>query len=274
MLPMTRRAARGKASREEPVAAAATFMQMLREDHGRLSRVLREIDALASQLQATPGAARPVLAEALHYLLAYQHSIHHRREDELFARVRAREPRLYRNLRRLVQEHRVGQDQAQWLARALSRATLLELRGNTGRRLAKQLRDYVHGARDHMRREEVVFYAGSERVLQTSDWTALLAGSSARDPAADARRFADRYPRLAKRVSLAQREVTITRETSFQTGLRTRGEQLVERAATLLHRTIDVAHAAARAALRSPTGRDRSRDAVGGIRKPRSPRSR
>ena len=42
-----------------------------------VSRVLREIDVQRSLLQTAPGAARPVLAEALRYLLVYQHSIHH-----------------------------------------------------------------------------------------------------------------------------------------------------------------------------------------------------
>jgi hemerythrin-like domain-containing protein len=268
---VTRRSAPRKASRNERSAPGATFMQMLREDHARLSRVLREIDAQASQLQSSPGAARPVLAEALHYLLAYQHSIHHRREDELFARVRAREPHLYGNMRRLVQEHRDGHDQAERIAGALSRATLLQLRGRTGRQLARQLHDYIQHARDHMRREEIVFYAGSERVLRKSDWTALLARSTARDPAADPRHFAARYPRLAQRMSLPHREITGVSESSVGAGLRLRGEEAVERAATLLHRAIDLAQAAARAALRTCAGQARVRDPVGGKRKRRRP---
>ncbi len=239
-------------------------MQTLREDHARLSRVLRVIDAEAAQLQSRPGAARPVLAEALHYLLAYQHTIHHRREDELFARVRAREPHLYWNMRRLVQEHRAGQDQAERLAGALSRATLLQLRGRTGRQLARQLHDYVQHARDHMRREEIVFYAGSERVLRKSDWTALIARSVARDPAGNPRHFASRYPRLAHRMSLSQREMTSVRETSLRSGLRIRAEALVECAATVLHRAIDAVQAIAGVALRTCAGRSgvRAKDPV------------
>lgn len=252
---MTRRTVRKSAPRDNRVAAAGTYMQVLREDHARLSRVLREIDAQALQLQSVPGAVRPVLAEALHYLLAYQHSIHHRREDELFARVRQRQPRLYQNMRQLIREHRDGQARAERLAGELSRATLLQLRGSTGQHLARQLRDYVQHARDHMRREEVVFYAGSERVLRTPDWAALLADSAARDPAADPRHFAARYPRLAECLSRQQREMTGTGQSSVRAGLLIRGEQVVERAATLLHRAIDFARAVARAALRTSAGR-------------------
>ena len=157
--------------------AADRFMRLLRDDHAGLSRVLREIDAQQSMLRSSPETARPVLGEAMRYLLVYQHSVHHPREDRLFARIRGREPGLYRNMRSLVREHRTGQQQAEALAGELSRATLAQLRGRTGERLAKQLQAYVRHTRAHMRREEAVFYTGSERVLRASDWAALMEGA-------------------------------------------------------------------------------------------------
>jgi hemerythrin-like domain-containing protein len=236
----SRKPARKPGSRARRDAAAARYMQLLREDHAGLSRVLREIDAQQSVLQSMPGAARPVLAEAMRYLLVYQHSIHHAREDQLFARVRAREPRLYRNMHRLVQEHRVGQEVAERLAGELSRTTLAQLQGKAGQRLARQLHQYVQKTRDHMRREEAVFYISSERVLRASDWAALLAGPMARDPASDPQRFAERYPRLAERLSRPWRDVTGPGDASSGTDLRARAEQLVERCAALLHEALDV----------------------------------
>jgi hemerythrin-like domain-containing protein len=228
-------------ARRDAAAAAADFMMLLREDHAGLSRVLREIDAQRSLLRAAPGAARPVLAEALRYLLVYQHSIHHPREDQLFARVRAREPRLYSNMRRLVHEHRVGHEVAERLAGELSRATLTQLQGRVGERFANQLHQYVQKTRDHMRREEAVFYTGSERVLRASDWTALMAGPTPRDPARDPQRFAARYPRLAEQMSRPQRQVTVSGETATSGYLRTSVEQFVDRWAALLHEALDLA---------------------------------
>ena len=238
---LSRKPSRKPGHRAHRDAAAAGFMQLLREDHSGLSRVLREIDVQRSLLQAAPGAARPVLAEALRYLLVYQHSIHHPREDQLFARVRAREPRLYDNMRRLVHEHRVGHEVAERLAGELSRATLAQLQGRVGDRLAKQLHQYVQKTRDHMRREEAVFYTGSERVLRASDWTALMAGPMPRDPARDPQRFAARYPRLAEQMSRPQRHVTVSGETATGGCLRTGVEQFVDRWAALLHEALDLA---------------------------------
>lgn len=248
---MNRRTNLKSQPRQTRAAAAERYMRILREDHAGLSRVLREIDAQQSSLQSTPGSARPVLAEALHYLLAYQHSIHHPREDRLFARVRAREPRLYANMDRLVREHRIGQEVAARLARELSRATLSQLQGATGRLLASRLHRYVQRTRDHMRREEAVFYTGSERVLRASDWKALLSGPMPRDPVSEPQRFAARFPRLAERISRPERTVTGPREAATSADLAVQLERAVESCAALLHEAIDAAQRVARASVRS-----------------------
>ena len=229
-------------SRARAGNSAATFMGLLRDDHAGLSRVLREVDAQQSMLQSSPETARPVLAEAMRYLLVYQHSVHHPREDRLFARIRAREPQLYRNMDRLVREHRVGQQRAETLAGEISRTTMAQLRGRAGQRLAKQLQLYVRHTREHMRREEAVFYTGSERVLRASDWAALMDGASQRDPALDLNRLATRYPRLAARLAEPERSVTGPGESDEHgRGLVHLVERMVEAWARLAHETIDCA---------------------------------
>jgi hemerythrin-like domain-containing protein len=224
--------------------AAERFMRLLREDHAGLSRVLREIDAQQTMLQSSPESARPVLKEAMRYLLVYQHSVHHPREDRLFARIRLREPGLHRNMSRLVHEHRSGQQRTEQLARELSRATPDQLRGSTGLRLANQLQLYVRHTRAHIRREEAVFYTGSERVLRASDWAILMDGTDQKDPAGDVVRLSARYPRLAARLSQPERYVTGPGETMERgRSLKHRVEWAIERCAALAHETIDVARA-------------------------------
>lgn len=228
-------------SRSSTSDAAEWFMRLLRDDHAGLSRVLREIDAQQSSLQSSPETARPVLGEAMRYLLVYQHSLHHPREDRLFARIRGREPGLYRNMSSLVREHRTGQQQAEALAGELSRATLAQLRGRTGERLAKQLQAYVRHTRAHMRREETVFYAGSERVLRASDWAVLMEGAEQRDPAGDLARLAARYPRLAARLSQPERQGSGAGETRGRTcdGAQHFLERIVETYGMLAQETIE-----------------------------------
>jgi hemerythrin-like domain-containing protein len=240
---MSRRTA-GKGKARARADAAESFMRLLREDHAGLSRVLREVDAQQTMLQSSPESARPVLNEAMRYLLVYQHSVHHPREDRLFARIRAREPGLYRNMSRLVREHRSGQQRTEQLAGELSRATPAQLRGKTGLRLANQLQQYVRHTRAHMRREEAVFYAGCERVLRASDWVVLMDGTEQKDPAGDLSRLAARYPNLAARLSQAERHVTGPGETiERDRTLKHRVEWVIERCAGLAHEALDVAKA-------------------------------
>jgi hemerythrin-like domain-containing protein len=229
----------GRARAED---AAAIFMAQLRDDHAGLSRVLREVDAQQSRLQTSPESARPVIAEALRYLLIYQHSVHHPREDRLFARIRAREPGLYRNMERLVREHRIGQQRAEALAGEVSRTTMAQLRGRAGLRLAKQLQHYVAHTREHMKREEAVFYTGSERVLRASDWAALMEGAGQRDPALDLDRLAARYPRLAARLADPERNVTgLGESVGREKSVRHLAEHVIEACASLAHRSLDLA---------------------------------
>lgn len=239
------RANAGAAKRERARDSADTFMRLLREDHAGLSLVLREIDAQQTALMSAPATARPVLLEAMRYLLVYQHSVHHPREDRFFARIREREPLLYRNMAQLVREHRVGQERAESLARELARATPDELRGKVGARLSRQLQDYVRHTRNHMRREETVFYTGSARVLRASDWTALTAGPMPHDPAGDLHRLSARYPRLAARLGQAERAVTDHGEHEShpqdRPGIRQRAELVAELCGEVLHDTAELA---------------------------------
>jgi hemerythrin-like domain-containing protein len=182
-------------------------MQRLRADHAGLSRVLREIDRHQSLLRTEPEYAQPLLVEAMRYLLQYQHAFHHPREDRLFVRIRAHAPRLLREMQRLIREHRVGQRRAEDLAAELGRATPQQLRGRKGVQLARLLQSYVRHTRDHMRREEVVFYARSESVLERSDWNALSVADEPADPMSDLRKLAAEYPLLAARLTQPVREI-------------------------------------------------------------------
>jgi hypothetical protein len=71
------------------------------------------------------------------------------------------------------------------------------VRGSHGVRLARRLADYVAHTRDHMRSEEAVFYAHSERVLTDADWAMLLSESTPDDPMGNQAQLAKEYPHLA-----------------------------------------------------------------------------
>lgn len=182
-------------SRPEPGHA---YMLALRRDHAGLSRVLREIDAQAGRLTHEPERARPVLVEAMSYLLRYHHAFHHPREDRLFARIRERDAALDETLEGLSDEHVSGEREAGRLARDLAAASIRSLRGRNGRRLAGRVNDYVRHTRAHMRNEEAVFYARAEDALSPEDWAEVIAADHGpQDPIADLVEMGGRYPNLA-----------------------------------------------------------------------------
>jgi len=192
----------------------ADFMQALRRDHAGLSRVLREIDTQAARLADEPARSRPVLIDALRYLLRYHHAFHHPREDRLFGRIRSRDAALDETLKSLSDEHEMGERQAGELAGALERTTLRGLRGRPGLRLAEQIVAYVRHTRIHMRNEEAVFYVRAERVLDQQDWTDVIAADDgSQDPITDLACMSEDYPHLAEKLGLAVHHLGLVERT-------------------------------------------------------------
>lgn len=102
------------------------------------------------------------------------------------------------------------------------------------------LADYVRHTREHMRREEAVFYSGAERVLTATDWSALAGGPPSRDPAGDLHRLGARYPRLAARLAAPERLVAGARAPA-RDALRLAVEHLAEACGTAWRETADFA---------------------------------
>ncbi|MCH8479050.1 MAG: hemerythrin domain-containing protein [Wenzhouxiangella sp.] len=186
--------------------AGAFYMSSLRRDHAGLSRVLRLIDALAERLLDDAEQARPILLDALRYLLEYHHTHHHPREDRLFARIRARQPAVAETLDRIGHEHESGEQEIARLHADLSAGDARRLAGKHGARLAKRISDYVQHARIHMRDEEVVFYARAEDVLTEADWRDIIEPDGPQDPLASPPELAELYPWLAEQLTLVSGE--------------------------------------------------------------------
>lgn len=196
------------------VDSGADFMLALRRDHAGLSRVLREIDTQAARLVREPSRARPVLVDALRYLLRYHHAFHHPREDRLFARIRARDAALNETLQDLSHEHETGEQQAEDLAEDLACSKTRKLRGKGGSRLAARIQDYVRHTRIHMRNEEAVFYRRAESVLDKEDWEAVIGADDGRqDPMVDLALMSHDYPHLAEQLGVPVRHLGLVERT-------------------------------------------------------------
>lgn len=227
-------------------AAAAAFMQALRQDHAGLSRMLRAVDGLADRLATEPEATQPVLIEAFDYLLGYQHGYHHPREDRLFERISDKRPELAEQLDHLAEEHETGEAETSRLSQDLGAASPDELRGRAGERMAARIRDYVRHARLHMRNEEQVFYARAEEVLGRSDWTEIVGDGGAQDPMADLESLAEDYPALAAHFGIPVQHIGPAREPGDVGTLHRRALELTDLYGGLLHEGFDLTRRNAR----------------------------
>jgi len=179
------------------------YMLALRRDHAGLSRMLREIDIQAGRLSHEPEPARSLLVEAMRYLLRYHHAFHHPREDRLFARIRARDAALDQTLIGLSEEHESGEAAAERLAADLEAASIRQLRGRPGARLAERVNEYVGHTRTHMRHEEAVFYARAEAVLSAEDWREVIESDHGpQDPITNLAQMGQLYPALAAQLGV------------------------------------------------------------------------
>ncbi|MBS0393743.1 MAG: hemerythrin domain-containing protein [Proteobacteria bacterium] len=234
-------------------------MARLRLEHAHLSRVLREIEVQRARLGRDP-AAVAVLAEALAYLVDYQHVHHHPREDALYQRLIVTRADLAGELGALEREHAGGARQARRLAHSIAGLHSAGTPERPAARLSRDLQRYVDETRDHMRREErVVFHGDVEHWLAEEEWRALTACLPPDDPLADANELRRRYPHLAAALAEPVREVlTRSREmvgdphARSLSALREGAADLVDAYGELLHEGFDLARANAVALWSAP----------------------
>lgn len=172
-----------------------------------MSRVLSVLSGQSGALRQQPRTALPVLREALHYVVGYQDRWHHPREELMYARLAARDPRLRLPLERLRRDHRQSLRAGTRLRDALGRIT----EAASPRRfaaLARTIDHFADATREHIAREEQLMYSKAASVLRSEDWSTLKRDSP--PPAPMMRALAGRgspYPALAAHFASPARQV-------------------------------------------------------------------
>lgn len=165
----------------------AEIMDVLREDHRTMTRLL---DKLEEQIAPLGGAAEPdfdLLNEAVSYCLTYPDLYHHPKEDQVYRRL----------VEKGVSPDQVGDLEAahkdlSGLTHRLAR--MLKTGADTDRahrnKLAGLLESFVKSYRLHLEAEDKIFFPLAEGKLTPVDWAALDAEMARRpDPL-----FGDRAP--------------------------------------------------------------------------------
>ncbi|HZM34018.1 MAG TPA: hemerythrin domain-containing protein [Burkholderiales bacterium] len=141
------------------------------EEHAYFRRLL---GLLRKELDVFHGGERPnyeLMVEVVSYLRDYGDQVHHRREDEAFARLASRVPELELPLVRLQQEHRVIAHAGETLLERIN--AILEGAIVPREEVEMILATYLVYYDSHIAREEDSVLPRAERALGEEDWRAV-----------------------------------------------------------------------------------------------------
>jgi hemerythrin-like domain-containing protein len=163
-------------------------LDFLRQDHANMAALLR---MLARQVDKFRRGERPdyeAIGAILDYFVNFPDAHHHPIEDQMFAKLRDRDPRAAERLGDLLAEH------AELAARARDFSTglraVLEEAEIPREAFALCARRLIDHQRQHIDREESAFFPAAEQALTPADWRELTAAMARAD------RAGERFERL------------------------------------------------------------------------------
>ena len=149
----------------------------------RLSREHRNIEKLLAilerELEVFDCGSRPdyqVIRATISYFRVYPSIYHHPQEDQVFARLKARDPAAAAKVGDLAREHREGAERLRRVAQAVDGA--LADRAIRRHDVAAVVREFIEHERRHVMIEDRDFFPAALRVLQPQDWTEIASAVS------------------------------------------------------------------------------------------------
>lgn len=162
----------------DPIAA-------LRKEHSNISQLL---DVLQRQVDAFERGDRPdydVIEAVSDYFLSYPDLYHHPKEDLVFEKLRKRDPEAAEQVGNLREEH----EQIAALSRNFANGVraILDEAEVPRDAFGTWAGEFITFQREHLAKEERVFFAAALRALTPDDWADIAARiSNHEDPLFDA----------------------------------------------------------------------------------------
>ena len=156
-------------------------IDLLHREHRNIERLL---DILEHELDIFDRGERPdyqVIRAIIAYFEVYTEIYHHPQEDQVFARLKMRDPAAAAKIGDLAHEHRKGADRLRRVAAAVESVLADQelLRENVD----AIVREFLTHERRHMMMEDRDFFPAAKRALQAQDWADIAAAQSPRkDP--------------------------------------------------------------------------------------------
>jgi len=155
------------------------IMRALRDEHANIVRLL---DALERQLELFDHGGRPdydIVRGIADYFLSYPDLYHHPKEDLLFRKLQARDPETAKRFGDLQAEHEKLAARTREFAAVVR--DVLEEAEVPREAFDRWTRDFIDFQRQHLKKEEHIFFPAAERSLTDDDWAELLERMTDRD---------------------------------------------------------------------------------------------
>ena len=146
----------------------------LRREHANMRSVLVLIDRQLDLLEAEAGSDPILLVNALYYMRKFPSTVHHPKEDAIFARLSAVEPAMKPEMEKLREQHREIYRLEDWLIEASLDAPKPGTPDRT--RLIEFGRHYLDLQRQHSETEERLLFPQALASLKPRDWEAIEKG--------------------------------------------------------------------------------------------------
>ena len=158
------------------------FLTELHNDHACFSRILLMISRNAQLLETDHTSVLPLFKEAVDYIVDYQNTYHHPREETLFKLLKDRMPSLQQQADQLHKEHMMMGRAGKKMMRQLHELGRDNQKRSVRASLAKSLLQFVDDMRVHIRNEEEIMYAQVTSLLTDDDWNAIAQDKTVGDP--------------------------------------------------------------------------------------------
>ena len=158
-----------------------TIMDLLDREHRNIERLL---NALEHELEVFDRGGRPdyeVIRAIIAYFEVYTDLYHHPQEDQVFARLKLRDPAAAATVGNLAREHMKGAERLRRVAQAVD--IVLADQDVLRDDVDTIVREFLKHERRHIAMEDRVFFPAARKALRPEDWTEISATRSPRkDP--------------------------------------------------------------------------------------------
>ena len=145
-----------------------TIVAALRKEHSNITQLLDILDRQMSTFDTGGAPDYEILESIIDYFQSYPDLYHHPKEDLIYRRLRQRHPIIAAEVGDLQDEHELLAARTRAFATGV-RAVLDE--AQTPRHALQPLaRAFIDQQRDHMQREERIFFPAALTLLTPEDW--------------------------------------------------------------------------------------------------------